>query len=144
MGLIVCAYKTYGDNFFICQWAGVVALAGSFELFTSFVFKHNWQKPFFTALIGLVANITALIVFVFTVLVIFKEPNWVAGGMQRIINYALSATLPAAVLSGVLTANLGLYIGSKLRNYHFLFHGKLIPGLYITTILLLWIAASIN
>src|SRR3989339_757618 len=52
LGLIVCFYKTYSDHFFICQWAGVMALAGSFDLFTSLIFKTNWQKPINTAAIG--------------------------------------------------------------------------------------------
>ncbi len=42
MGLIVCFYKTYGNNFFVCRWVGVMALAGSFDLYRSLVFKSNW------------------------------------------------------------------------------------------------------
>jgi len=144
LGLIVCFYKTYSDHFFICQWAGVMALAGSFDLYTSLIFKTNWQKPINTAAIGFFTNLTALVIFVLSVTFIFKEPNWVSGGMERIINYSLISILPAALLSGFITANLGLLAGSRLNAIHTSVYKKLYPMVYLTAAILLWMAASIN
>ncbi|MEW6195874.1 MAG: hypothetical protein AB1521_12050 [Bacteroidota bacterium] len=144
IGLIVCFYKTYGNNFFICQWAGVMGLAISFDFYASFIFKSNWQKPIITSLIGIITNITSLFIFVFVVVVVFQEPNWLAGGLDRIINYTLYSILPAAIISGLLTSHIGSYVGSKLKGLNAVTPKKILPGIYLTATILLWIAASIN
>ena len=144
IGLIVCFYKTYSDHFFICQWAGVMALAGSFDLFVSIVFKESWSKRFNPVLLGVLTNVTAFFVFVITVTFIFREPNWVSGGMERVIKYALYTAIPAAIFSGLISAPLGILAGSKLKEYYASFPLKLFPGIYLTATILLWIIAAIK
>jgi len=82
IGLIVCFYKTYSDHFFICQWAGVMALAGSFELYASLVFKSSRQNILNNAVTGVLTNIIAFSIFVMLVIFIIREPNWVDGVME--------------------------------------------------------------
>ena len=144
IGLIVCFYKTYSDYFFICQWAGVMALAGSFELYASLVFKSSRQNILNNAVTGVLTNITAFPVFVMLVTFILREPNWVDGGMERIINYGVHSVLPATLMSGLITAPLGFITGSKLNNLNVHLHGRLVPGIYLMLTAFLWIVASIN
>jgi hypothetical protein len=144
IGLIVCFYKTYSAHFFICQWAGVMALAGSFDLFTSLVFKRNWFEKFNPAIIGVLTNLSALIVFVVTVTYIFIEPSWADGGMERVLSYALRNVLPAAIISGLISAPLGVFVANKFMNLEFPLSKKLVPGFYLLATVLLWIVASIN
>ncbi|NCS88702.1 MAG: hypothetical protein CO127_08420 [Ignavibacteria bacterium CG_4_9_14_3_um_filter_36_18] len=144
IGLIVCFYKTYSAHFFICQWAGVMALAGSFDFFTSIVFKENWFKKFNHVLVGVLTNFSALIVFVVTVTFIFIEPNWAEGGIDRALSYALRNTLPAAIISGLVSAPLGVFVANKFMNFEFPLSKKLVPGFYLVATVVLWIAASIN
>jgi hypothetical protein len=142
IGLIVCFYKTYSAHFFICQWAGVMALAGSFELFATFVFNENWHQKFNPFFIGALTNVTALFIFTGTVNYIFPEPYWVAGGIDRVLNYALYTSLPAAVISGMIAAPAGNFWGAKLGQLNFQLNKKLLPGIYLLTTAFLWIAAS--
>jgi hypothetical protein len=144
IGLIVCVYKTYGAHFFICQWAGVMALAGSFDLFTSLVFKRNWFEKYNPVILGVLTNISAAIVFLVTVNYIFIEPYWPEGGMQRAIDYFLTRGLPASVFSGLISAPLGVYAANKFMQIEFRFSKKLIPGFYLLATVCLWIVASIN
>jgi len=144
IGLIVCFYKTYSDNFFICQWAGVMALAGSFDLYASLVFKSNKQNIFNNVVTGILTNVTAFPVFVILVTYILREPNWVDGGFERIINYGVQSVLPAAFMSGLITAPLGFIAGSKINKLSITWHGKLVPGIYLMLTVFLWIVASIN
>jgi len=144
VGLIVCFYKTYSAHFFICQWAGVMALAASFDFFTSIVFKENWFKKFNPIQVGVLTNLSALIVFVVAVTFILIEPNWVDGGIDRALSYALRNTLPAAIISGLISAPLGLYIANKFIYLKFPLSKKLIPGFYLLATVLLWVVASIN
>jgi len=144
IGLLVCFYKTYSDHFFVCQWAGVMALAVSFELFTSLIFKENWYTRFNPVLIGILTNISALFVFTASVNFIFPEPYWVSGGIERVLNYALYTSLPAAFISGLITAPMGNLAGSKFSQLNFPMQRKLVPGIYLIASLFLWIAASIN
>ncbi|KUG25124.1 hypothetical protein ASZ90_005055 [hydrocarbon metagenome] len=144
IGLVVCFYKTYSDSFFICQWAGIMSLAGSFDLLTSLVFKTIWEKPLNTALIGVLTNIIGMIGFLFVAFAVFQEPNWIAGGLDKILNYTLVTVIPATLLSGLFTANIGLFIGTKIKELNSLSIRKFIPGFYLTTTLLLWIIASIR
>jgi len=144
IGLIVCFYKTYSDHFFICQWAGVMALAGSFDLYASLVFKSNRENIISNIVTGILTNITAFPVFVILVTYILKEPNWVDGGMERIINYGVQSVLPATLITGLLAAPLGFIAGSKINKLSINLHGKLIPGIYLMLTAFLWIAASIN
>jgi len=144
IGLIVCFYKTYSDHFFICQWAGIMALAGSFELYASLVFKSGRQNILSNAVTGILTNITAFPIFVMLVTFILREPNWVDGGMERIINYGVQSVLPATLMSGLLTAPFGFIAGSKIDKLSISLHGKLIPGIYLVVTAFLWIVASIN
>jgi hypothetical protein len=144
IGLIVCFYKTYSDHFFICQWAGVMALAVSFDLFASLIFKENWNKKFNPVLIGILTNVTALFIFITSVIYIFPEPYWVSGGIDRVMDYALRNSLPASLISGLISAPLGLLAASKLGHLNIPLQKKLVPGIYILTVAFLWIAASIN
>lgn len=140
IGLIACFYKTYSDHFFICQWAGVLALAGSFDFFTSLLFKENWSKRFNPMLIAFLTNIAALIVFTIVVVFIFKEPNWASGGIERVIRYTLNTSLPAAFLSGLISAPLGVIVATKLNQVNFPLRGRFIPILYLIISAFLWIA----
>jgi hypothetical protein len=144
IGLIACFYKTYSDSFFICQWTGVLALAGSFDLLTSFVLKTDREKPLNAALLGVLTNIMGMLVFFFAAFIIIQEPNWIAGGMEKVLNYAWMVVVPASVLSALLTTHIGMFIGSKINEFNSLPGRKFIPGIYLTTVLFLWIAASIN
>lgn len=144
IGLIVCAYKTYSANFFICQWAGVMALAGSFDFFTSIVFKENWFKKFNPVILGVLVNISAAILFLVIVNYIFIEPYWPEGGLQRALDYFLMKGLPAAALSGLISAPLGFYFAEKFMKLQFPLSKKLLPGFYLMATLVLWIVASIN
>jgi len=144
IGLIVCFYKTYSAHFFICQWAGVMALAGSFDLFTSLVFKRNWFEKYNPVFIGVLTNLSALIVFVVTVTYIFIEPNWASGGFERVVSYALRNTLPATIISGLISAPLGVYLAEKMMRLEFLLSRKLVPGVYLLATVFLWVLASIN
>jgi hypothetical protein len=144
IGLIVCVYKTYSAHFFICQWAGVMALAGSFDFFASLVFKRNWFNKFNPVIVGVLTNLSALIVFVVTVTYIFIEPNWADGGMERVLSYALRNALPAAIISGLISAPLGVYAANKFMQLEFPLSKKLIPGFYLLAAVCLWIVASIN
>ena len=143
IGLIVCFYKTYSVDFFICQWAGVMAVAISFDFFTSIVFKNNWIKISNAMLIGALTNISALIVFVTTVLFIFPEPYWVTGGMERILDYGLTRTLPAALISAFISVPLALIAVQKLSVMEFKVFSRLKPAAYIFTTICLWIAAGL-
>lgn len=144
IGLIVCAYKTYSAHFFVCQWAGVMALAGSFDLFTSLVLRKNWFEKFNPILLGVLTNIFAAIVFLVTVNYIFIEPFWPEGGLIRALDYFLTRGLPAAALSGLITAPLGVYFADKMLKLEFSLYRKLIPGFYLFAILFLWAIASIH
>lgn len=144
IGLIVCFYKTYSAHFFICQWAGVMALAVSFDFFTSVVFKRNWYKKYNPVLIGILANISALIVFVAAVTYIVAEPYWVEGGLERALSYALGSSLPAALLSGFISAPIALLSVKMLSQLNFTLNRKLVPGIYLLATLCLWIAASLR
>jgi hypothetical protein len=144
IGLIVCAYKTYSANFFICQWAGVMALAGSFDFFTSIVFKENWFKKFNPSVVGVVTNLTAAILFLIIVNYIFIEPYWPEGGIQRALDYFLTRGLPAAALSGLISAPFGVFLAEKYMSIEFPLSKKLVPGFYLAATVALWIVASIN
>jgi hypothetical protein len=144
IGLIVCAYKTYSANFFICQWAGVMALAGSFDFFTSIVFQENWFKKFNPSVVGVVTNLTAAIVFLIIVNYIFIEPYWPEGGIQRALDYFLTRGLPAAALSGLISAPLGVFLAEKYMSIEFPLSKKMVPGFYLAATVALWIVASIN
>lgn len=144
IGLIVCLYKTYSAHFFICQWAGVMALAGSFDFFTSIAFKENWLKKFKPSVVGVVTNLTAAIVFLVIVNYIFIEPYWPEGGLPRALDYFLTRGLPAAALSGLISAPLGIYIADKITGLEFSLNRRLVPGLYLFTIIFLWLIASIH
>jgi hypothetical protein len=144
IGLIVCLYKTYSAHFFVCQWAGVMAVAVSFDFFTSVVLKENWYKKFNPVIIGALTNISALIVFVITVTYIFVEPYWASGGMDRALSYALRNTLPASIISALISAPLGVFVAEKIMRFEFPFYRKLVPGFYLMATVFLWIVASIN
>jgi hypothetical protein len=144
IGLIVCAYKTYSAHFFVCQWAGVMALAGSFDFYTSVVFKENWFQKFNPVFLGVLTNISAAIVFLVTVNYIFIEPFWPEGGIQRAIDYFLTRGLPASVLSGLISAPLGVFLANKFMNFDFPLSKKLVPGFYLLATVFLWVIASIN
>ena len=144
IGLIVCLYKTYSAHFFVCQWAGVMAVAVSFDFFTSVVLKENWYKKFNPVIIGALTNIAALIVFVITVTYIFVEPYWAAGGIDRVLSYALRNTLPASIISALISAPLGVFVAEKIMKLEFPLYRKLVPGFYLMATLFLWIVASIN
>jgi hypothetical protein len=143
IGLIVCFYKTYSANFFICQWAGVMAVAISFDFFTSVVFKENWLKLSNAMMIGALTNISALVVFITTVLFIFPEPYWVTGGIDRISNYALSSTLPAAFISAFLSVPLALFAAQKVAVVELKVFSRLKPAAYIFITTCLWIVAGL-
>jgi hypothetical protein len=144
IGLIVCLYKTYSAHFFICQWAGVMALAGSFDFFTSIVFRENWFKKFNPSVVGVVTNLSAAIVFLIIVNYIFIEPYWPEGGLQRALNYLFTSGLPAAALSGLISAPLGIYIADKMVNLKYSLNRRLVPGFYMFAIIFLWFIASIR
>ena len=144
IGLIVCVYKTYSANFFICQWAGVMALAVSFDFFTSVVFKKNWFQKSDPVFLGVLTNISAAIVFLVTVNYIFIEPFWPEGGIQRALDYLLTRGLPAAALGGLISAPLGVFAANKFMGLEFPLSKKLVPGFYLAATVALWIVASIN
>ena len=144
IGLIVCVYKTYSANFFICQWAGVMALAVSFDFFTSVVFKKNWLQKFNPVFLGVLTNIFAAIVFLATVNYIFIEPYWPEGGAQRALDYLLTRGLPAAALSGLISVPLGVYVADKMMKLEFSLYRRLIPGFYLFAIIFLWFIATIH
>jgi hypothetical protein len=141
IGLIVCFYKAYSAHFFACQWAGVMALAVSFDFFTSVVFKENWHVKPNPILIGSLTNVLAMILFIVTVTFIFTEPNWVAGGFARPMRYALRTALPAALISGLISAPLGVLIGNKLGEIKFPQQRTVVMGFYAIIIAFLWIVA---
>lgn len=143
IGLIVCFYKTYSVDFFICQWAGVMAVAVSFDFFTSIVFKQNWSKLRNAILIGVLTNISALVVFVATVLFIFPEPYWVTGGMERILDYGLTRTLPAALISALISVPLALFAVQKFSVSEFKVLNSFKPAAYVVITVFLWIAAGL-
>lgn len=143
IGLIVCIYKTYSAHFFICQWAGVMALAGSFDFFTSVVFKKYWFEKYNPVILGVLTNISAAIVFLVIVNYIFIEPYWPEGGLQRAIDYLLTRGLPASALSGLISAPLGVYAAEKMMKRKFSFNRRLTPGFYLFAIASLWLIASI-
>jgi hypothetical protein len=141
IGLIVCFYKAYSAHFFACQWAGVMALAVSFDFFTSVVFEEKWYVGTNPILIGALTNVLAMIFFIVTVTFIFNEPNWVAGGFARPMRYALTTALPAALISGLISTPLGALIGNKLGEIKFEQQRALVMGFYAIIITFLWIVA---
>src|SRR3972149_11662566 len=120
IGLIVCFYKTYSAHFFVCQWAGVMAIAVSFDFFASIVLKESWYKRFNPILIGTLSNVLSMVLFVVTVTFIFTEPNWIAGGYERVLRYALRTALPAALISGLLSAPIGVFAARQIKEINFL------------------------
>lgn len=144
IGLIVCLYKTYSAHFYICQWAGVMALAGAFDFYTSIMFRENWYSKFNLSVLGVITNLTAAIVFLIIVNYIFIEPYWPEGGLQRALDYFLTKGVPAAALSGLISAPLGIYITDKMMKLEFSLNRRLIPGLYLFAIIFLWFIASIH
>lgn len=141
IGLIVCFYKTYSAHFFICQWTGVMALAISFDLLTSLIFKHSWSEKQNPIYLGILTNLLALIVFLGLIIYVFEHPYWVAGGFDRAMSYAVRNTLPAALISGLLSAPLGVYAGSKIVAIDYFKQRKLVVSFYVLIISFLWIAA---
>lgn len=141
IGLIVCFYKTYSAHFFICQWTGVMAVAISFDLLTSLVFKQYWPDRRNPIYLGILTNLIALIVFLGLITYVFQHPYWVAGGLDRAISYAVRNALPAALISGLVSVPLGIFVGYRISENVFSQRRTIVISFYTTIILLLWIVA---
>lgn len=129
IGLLVCLYKTYSAHFMVCQTAGVMSLAVTFDLLASTVLKFESPTLRSTAMIGVAANIIALPIFVTWVTYVAQVPFWVSGGWERIFEYALYTTLVAAVLSLVF-APTGLKLAELIRERWTEIEHRLLTGIY--------------
>lgn len=114
VGIVACIYKTFSQDFFICQWAGIMSLAISYDLLTSLLLKDKSRQLVKQMTLGFASNLTAFIVFVFIIVIILQHPFWVSEGINRVIDYALNAALPAA-LGSILTAPLGFQAGKYIN-----------------------------
>lgn len=141
IGLIVCFYKTYSAHFFVCQWTGVMALAISFDFLTSLVFKQSWSDKRNPIYLGVLTNLLALIVFLSLITYVFHHPYWVSGGLDRAVSYAVRNALPAAVISGLISAPLGIWLSSRIFENLFSNRRSVALGFYSTIIILLWAIA---
>lgn len=141
IGLIVCFYKTYSAHFFICQWTGVMALAISFDLLTSLAFRHTWSDKQNPIYLGVLTNLIALIVFLGFITYVFQHPYWVAGGLDRAISYAVRNALPAALISGLVSVPLGIFVSRRISENVFSQRRTIVISFYTTIILILWIVA---
>lgn len=141
IGLLVCFYKTYSAHFFICQWTGVMAVAISFDLLTSLAFKHKWSEKQNPVYLGFSTNLMALIIFLGLIIYVFQHPYWVSGGLERAVSYAIRNALPAAVISGLISAPLGIWLSSSVFENLFYNRRSVAIGFYSTIIILLWAIA---
>jgi len=113
LGLLVCLFKTASASFMVCQWAGVLSLAVSYEAMVYFVNSRVSNSTAQSVLSGMGAVLLALPIFVVWVTLIAKHPYWIAGGWDRIIDYAVYTSAAAMLLSAVL-APVGRLIGESL------------------------------
>jgi hypothetical protein len=143
MGLIVCFYKTYSDNFFVCQWLGVMSLAISFDIFARIMWDEGKKRYLASSMIGALTNILAMALFTSTVIFLAREPHWVAGGWDRVMSYFMKDVLPATVLS-LGFAPLAMYLGEKWTERQDVLTGKFAYGMSLGLMLIAWIMASLH
>ncbi len=113
IGLVVCVYKTASVTFMECQWAGVLSLAGSFEIMVLLFHSRLDGGILRSIAVGVGTCALALILFIGWALLLAEHPYWIEGGWPRITDYALYTTAPAMLLS-VLLAPLGRAVGEAL------------------------------
>lgn len=140
-GAIVCLLKTYAVNFHLCNLSGILSMAVSFEIFATVIWRNDLRTMSGTALRGALTCALALPLFVGAVL-LFRHPYWVAGGWARIVDYAVTDTAPAMLLS-LITAPLGLWAGKLLVELR-QSPGRVIPAVYLSAVAVAWIAASVR
>ena len=143
LGLIVCFYKTYSDNFFICQWTGVMSLAISFEILSRFLWTESVKEWYSLSVLGVLSNILACALFTGIVIFLAHEPHWVAGGWPRVLSYFWKDVLPAALISIVATPA-GMYLGKLWKENQQIVEGKFALGISTGVVLIVWIVASIH
>ncbi len=141
IGLIVCFYKTWSSHFFMCQWAGIMSVALSFEVFASVILREQPWTRWQASLAGIVSTVLALPVFIIWVVLILQEPNWVEGGWDRILSYAVRNTLPGVIVSAVL-GPIGLMAGTVVLERFAERRPALSLGLYSSLAAALWLAAT--
>jgi hypothetical protein len=143
LGLIVCFYKTYSDNFFICQWMGVMSIAISFEILSFFLWRDDLKSWPSLSLLGLFTGILACAIFASVLIFITHHPYWVAGGWPRVLSYFWKDMLPAGLI-GLVATPAGAYLGKLWKENQQIVEGKFALGISTGVVLIVWIVASIH
>jgi hypothetical protein len=104
IGAIVCVFKAYSAHFMMCQTAGVMSLAVSFDLLALVLWDTQLNRYVKTSLVAGLSGLIALPVFIIWVTTITPVSFWVDGGWDRIVTYAAATTIPA-ILLGIIAAN---------------------------------------
>jgi hypothetical protein len=143
LGLVVCFYKTYSDNFFVCQWTGVLALAVSFAVLSRFFWTDNIREWYTLSLLGVLTNFVACALFAGAVIFLAHEPHWVAGGWHRVVSYFWKDVFPASLISIVATPA-GMALGMIWKEHQEMIEGKIAIGVSLAAVLVVWIVASAN
>ena len=112
IGAIVCLFKMYSSHFMMCQTAGVMTLAVSFDLFALLFWNSETNKFLNMSRIVVAANVLALPVFLLWVNFVAPLSYWTAGGWDRALWYATSSVLPA-ILLGIVTGNAALLLAER-------------------------------
>ena len=121
IGLIACLFKAYSMAFYPCNWAGILAVAVSYDVLATVYFRQAEWSRLRSVLVGGGAAAGSLFLFLAAVLYLVPEPIWIDEGMPRILDYALGTILPAIVFS-VAIAPLAHVIGRGVKQ-----HLKLAP-----------------
>jgi hypothetical protein len=141
IGLVVCLFKTYAVQFHYCTWGGILSVAISFDILSSVVWKDSPIALRSAVVRGALTCVAAFFVFV-AAMHLLRHPYWVAGGWEKIFDYAWRDSLPATGLS-LVAAPLGVLLGNTLWNLK-QSPRRALPALYACAIALPWLVATIR
>jgi len=113
MGLVACAIKTTSISFVPCTWGGILAVAVSYDLLATLIWRTEKISLLWSAILGFSAATLAAPMFLAWVYWIVPEPYWVAQGLPRAIDYLVSTGLWSALFS-IAGAPLGMMAGAAL------------------------------
>jgi hypothetical protein len=118
IGCVVCAFKLFVSTcFFACMWGGILAVAFSFDLFASLLWKEENWSVLKSAFLGSATAAIAAPLFLLWVYWLVPEPNWVEAGLPKAIRY-LTHTGLYSTLAGLVAAPLGFMLGSFLYRWN--------------------------
>lgn len=116
MALVASLFKTASASFYACQAAAVIIIGTVFDGTYSLLKDLLDSKLAYRALAAPVIAYLSYSIFAFIATYVIQDANWAASGMKGIGEYLSASALYAAGI-GIVTMNLGYYLGVALQRF---------------------------